>query len=569
MDILTLIKVILRRWFVVVPIILVTFALAFSVGSSIRPEYGMSGTVLLTSASDGTPADTDSVPIVTAPLLAEILRSAATVKRMTDAGAVVPYVVEVDPSTSILRVTAAGRDGPPNIRTVEIVLENLEKELRLLEETAEVPPRNRAAVRFLSRPSGQPGAGLPFASGSAFLVPLGVGRTNQFAANGYTTRILTELMLAAESRRAVFERAGGVVKFSLSAAQRDAAPILTISVRGADPRLTESAYEAVVATAGDILDDQQGKAGIESSDRTRLVPLNQPAGATETPSTAVKSVATVVGLGSIGAATAAIVVESLMAGRARRRSPSSDRKRRRRKGRGEQPIELLGPDAENPMSLVMSTPGDSTSAGAFDESRSSTFMLRQQTRGEPFAIGDHPVEREPAEAAPAHQPPEVGPYLPSGRPTRLNGRVGASSGEVPTEQRGDQQGPKSTTTGQADDTPTRRRSPRRGKKSLRNEPEDPEGDGTRTPEFFSTDSRDIAIVGAGDDPSEGQEQPPARQPTTPRLGPTQGPEAREHEEPAPGVQLGAAGRRLARGTERARKARAARTASEPAAEPES
>lgn len=329
MDILTLLRTILRRWLVVVPIILLTAAAAFSVESGIKPEYRMAGTVLLASETGQAPPGVTSVTVVTAPVLAEILRSAAAVKRMTDAGAVAPYVIEVDPTTSILRVTATGRDGPPNIRTVEVVLDNLNEELRRLEVTAEVPDRNRATVRVLSRPGDQPGAGLPTASGSAFLVPAGVGRPNQYAPSAYTGRVLAELMLAAESRRMVSDRAGGPARFTLAAQQRDAAPILSVTARGLDPRVTEATFEAVVSTTGDLLDRLQVANGIEPRSRTRLVPLNTPAGATQTSGTVVKSVATVVGLGLIAAATAAILVESLVAGRAERRRGKTSRRRRR------------------------------------------------------------------------------------------------------------------------------------------------------------------------------------------------------------------------------------------------
>lgn len=330
MDILTVLRTIVRRWLVVVPIIIITAAMAFSVGSGIKPEYGMSGTVLLASESGLAPATSDSVAVVTGPVLAEVLRSAAVGKRMADAGAAVPYAVEVDPATSILRVTAAGREGPANIRTVEVVLDSLDEELALLEQTAGVPDRNRASVRLLSRPTGQPGAGVPSASGSAFLVSTGIGRPNQYPANDYTARIVTELMLADESRRKVGDRAGGVANFTLTAQQRDAAPILSISVRGLDPRRTEATFEAVVGTAGDLLDSRQAAAGVDEKSRTRLLPLNIPARATRTSGTVVKSVATVVGLGLIAAATAAILTESFVVGRANNRLGQPDRRRRSR-----------------------------------------------------------------------------------------------------------------------------------------------------------------------------------------------------------------------------------------------
>jgi hypothetical protein len=375
LDILTVLRTILRRWLVVVPIVLATAAIASSVGGSIKPEYGMSGTVLL--VGDGTvgPTDAESAPVVTAPVLAELLRSPSATRRMFDAGATVPYTVEVDPVTSIVRVTAAGRDGSANVRTVEIVLERLDDELALVEETAELPEGRRAQVKVLVSPGGQPGGGLPSASGSAFLIPAGARQPNPYPPDSYTTRILTETLLSAESRRRISDRAGGVAEFELTAQPRDTAPILTITARGLDVGVTEATYEAVIATADSVLSERQASAGVEPKSRTRIVPLNSPAGATETSGTVVKSVATVVGLGLIVAATAAILTESFVVGRRKRREERAAARLREsvasngsHVGDGEDAQRvILRPTwhSESPYPLASSTPVDGRGADGY------------------------------------------------------------------------------------------------------------------------------------------------------------------------------------------------------------
>ncbi len=82
----------------------------------------------------------------------------------------------------------------------------------------------------------------------------------------------------------------------------------------------EKVFSATKETIDQLLDERQAEAGIQEENRTRSVLLNNPAGATKTSGTLVKTVVTIVGLGLIAAATAAIVVESLVAsGGARRR----------------------------------------------------------------------------------------------------------------------------------------------------------------------------------------------------------------------------------------------------------
>ncbi len=312
MDILTVLRTILRRWLVVVPIVVITFVAAFVVGTGTEPEYGMEGTAVLVSASGApaAPRDASSFAAVSGPVFAETLRSSEARMRLAEAGATVPYAIEVDPATSILRVRADSPDAGANVQTVEIVLDSLARELELLEETAEIPDSGRATVRKLSEPSVQPG-GAPAAVGSAFLVPKGPEGPNPYPPSGYTARLLTERILGAEAQQRVLQRVGAVATFSVTQNQRDDAPIIYLTSGGTDADEVERVFTAAREVVEELLDEQQAAAGVEVGRRTRLVPLNTPAGAVQTSGSVVKSVVTVVGLGLIAAATAAIVVESL------------------------------------------------------------------------------------------------------------------------------------------------------------------------------------------------------------------------------------------------------------------
>lgn len=321
MDILTLLGTIIRRWAIVVPIVAATFFAAFFVGTGTEPEYSMEGTALLV-AEPGAPSavgDPPSVAAVPTPVFAETLRSTAARERLAAVGAAVPYVVEVDAATSILRVTASSPDPAANVQTVAVVLDNLHAELALLEEAADIPAASRATVKQLSRPGDQLNAGVPSAIGSAFLVAGSPEASNPYPPSAYTTRVIAERMLGAQAQQRVVQQAGAGATFSVTQNQRDEAPLLYLSVLGTDASAVERVYAATKATVDDLLEERQAEVGVEEGSRTRLMLLNTPAGPSRTSGTLVKTVVTVVGLGLIAAAAAAIVAESLAVSRSTRR----------------------------------------------------------------------------------------------------------------------------------------------------------------------------------------------------------------------------------------------------------
>ena len=319
MDILTLLKTIARRWMIVVPIVVVTLLVAFVVGTGTEPEYEADGTVLLVSGVRA-PSSADSGAVVTAPVFAEALSSNEVSDRLRKGGVTVPYKVDVDPATSILRVTATSDDPAANIRTVEVVLDNLDEELRRLEEATGVVGGN---IELLLGPGDQANAGAPSAVGSAFLVPSGAGTPNPYPPSGYTTRILEQIMLGAEARHRVAALAGGEATFEVTQHPRDPAPIMSISVLATDAGLAERTFHAVKTTIDGVLAERQEEAGVAEMSRTRVNVLTAPAGAVESSGTLVKSVAIIIGLGLIAAATAAILVESIAASRTTRRPEMS------------------------------------------------------------------------------------------------------------------------------------------------------------------------------------------------------------------------------------------------------
>lgn len=128
MDFWELLKVMARRWYVVVPIIAVTAALAVSMPSRVDPSYRANGTVIIVEPA-GSAADLNpfaSAGLATnAEALAIVASTPASIAQVTEAGLSTLYTVESE--GSVLQVEAEG-DSPgqaaDTVRFVEQLLSN-------------------------------------------------------------------------------------------------------------------------------------------------------------------------------------------------------------------------------------------------------------------------------------------------------------------------------------------------------------------------------------------------------------------------------------------------------------
>lgn len=159
---MTFLRVLVRRWDVVVPGFLLTVVTVIAAGASVAPEYEAEGSVLLlgpstSASSQGTvpvnpylniPSSLES----TAVIIAESLRSERTIGELADLGATVDYELTPTEKTPILTVAARGLNKDQVLHTAEVVLQRVQEDLATRQQEAGVPSASLIRSQVLSPP---------------------------------------------------------------------------------------------------------------------------------------------------------------------------------------------------------------------------------------------------------------------------------------------------------------------------------------------------------------------------------------------------------------------------------
>lgn len=320
MDFIALLRVIARRWLVVIPILIATIAGAVFVGINIPPEYTASITVLAVD----TPSDrSGAVQNITPPVLAEIMQDGKVRSALTERGATGDYRVSAG-GDSILRVTSTARTEDEAVATTSAALEALEERLESRQSALDIPEERQATIEVLNVPATASRRGDGFeATGSARLVSgEDTGRGAAFPPE--TARILLVRTLQSTAVADQVAAQGGTESYSIGRVSD--APILTISASGNDPQ----AVAATVSGLVDAMDD-----AIELVEELADAPINlrvTPIGTAGTPEvTGRGGIRAMVAIGAAGlmlAIALALLVETVAHHHASRQAPPTPAARR-------------------------------------------------------------------------------------------------------------------------------------------------------------------------------------------------------------------------------------------------
>ena len=228
MDLWDLLKVAVRQWRVLVPLLVLTCGAAVFVSGGIAPEYSAQGSVVLIGPSEtlGEPAQPAPEPggaetpaVVPSPVnpylsfnsslatAAEVLSlrltSAQAVGALADAGMATTYEVSLTPRSPILKLKATGGDATTVVATLDRLIEMAGQELEVMQTNGGAPETQRAALDVLSRST----AAAPDASGAQrvrlLVLALGVAASVAIA---YATEGLLALRRSRSSDRARGDR---------------------------------------------------------------------------------------------------------------------------------------------------------------------------------------------------------------------------------------------------------------------------------------------------------------------------------------------------------------------------
>lgn len=163
MDLWTIIKVVVRRWYAVLPVLVLTAAFALQVQKA-PPTYEANGSALLVApnsatSSTGQPVKQNAFLIfsgslnITASAVSRVMNDTATREAYFEAGLLPDYEIGADPSIPLIGVTATGSDPEVVVATVKQALADVSNELKSLQDQAEAPADLRIGVRELVNPT--------------------------------------------------------------------------------------------------------------------------------------------------------------------------------------------------------------------------------------------------------------------------------------------------------------------------------------------------------------------------------------------------------------------------------
>jgi uncharacterized protein involved in exopolysaccharide biosynthesis len=158
--------VLLRRWYVAVPALVVSAGLAAMAYQSIPPKYEATGSVALLTPTQGAGGSAakngPSNPLLsfdgsletTAQLLTQVLLSPATAEELAGQGATADYEVgDANIGGPFVNVVATGRSAAEAQRTVTLVLNRAREELLERENKLNAPRSSYIVVQDVVRPT--------------------------------------------------------------------------------------------------------------------------------------------------------------------------------------------------------------------------------------------------------------------------------------------------------------------------------------------------------------------------------------------------------------------------------
>lgn len=158
MDLWQVVRLLLRRWYVAVPLLLLTAVAALQAGDRVQPTYSARADILLTTdggtAVEGAPAGSDAINVVTATQAMIVsLNSPESRRRAAEQGRPPDYVLTQVSRTSLVRVTAEDDSAAGSLATVQGVLETIPEELNARPEVYGEAPGSTIAVTVLATPA--------------------------------------------------------------------------------------------------------------------------------------------------------------------------------------------------------------------------------------------------------------------------------------------------------------------------------------------------------------------------------------------------------------------------------
>ena len=328
MDVLTLSRILLRRWYVLLPVLAVTAAGTFLMYQSSSPVYSTTGSLLLadpvlqsTDDREGEPATGSDV--ASPRIIALVMQDADVQQRILDAGGEADYSVNVGEAGTLL-VSARSASQASAVRTVEVLFDEIRREMDQRQDEAEVGDDERLTASILSTPGtataieAETGEEASYEARGTLQVLGNLGQENPYSSTGFTFNVLNEVTMAEQQNRLLMED-GEQGSFAMS---MDRAPIIRLTVSATDPDELMTLYADTSERLATELEARQSSIGVPAGDRIRLRELTAPGPVVQQADGLVRPLVTVAGLGLVIAMGVTLLAENVATALARQRRDS-------------------------------------------------------------------------------------------------------------------------------------------------------------------------------------------------------------------------------------------------------
>jgi capsular polysaccharide biosynthesis protein len=306
-DLLTIFQVVLRRWYVALPVLIVALLAAATAQANVPPRYEARGSVLLTEPE----LDPSGLAAVVVNLndLRSRLGAEALAEELSTGGA--EYVVQIDDVA--MTVTSFATDATSAEATTDAVIERFVAEVESAQVDAEIPETERLRATVLTpliSAIEQPD-GTFEATGRVGLADPTAGVTNPYGADNTTGRVLEVTLMSDVGRERVAARTEPGIEFQVVQNLPDAAPILEITTFGEDQTAVLAAFGEIRDVIAEELERRQERAAVPSTRRVDVEMLAEPRSVTDVSPLISRGVAAIVALGLVLAPLLALLTERL------------------------------------------------------------------------------------------------------------------------------------------------------------------------------------------------------------------------------------------------------------------
>jgi hypothetical protein len=331
MSLTEIAQVLYRRWWVVVSVLVLTLV-AVWLTISTDSEYQATATLLLASPELGGSGQQvpEAEPTFNPSVVVEIVDGDDTRVKLGSEFDISDYSVTAT-GENIIEVEA--RSDTPNavVRTADAVVDEI---LLVVEALNADAPGTEAVAEVLSRPqlarerTVEDPTGAPvveyYATGSVLVNGAGsieAAVPNPYTASEGTLRVLVEVASPGQVRQSILDEVNhGDPGFELVFDSRDIAPVLHVVATASEPAAAMQTLNAVVAFLDGDLAERQVLAGADESTFVWFQRLAYPDRAEPATGGVLRPIATIVVLGVVAAVSLAVLVDTAIAYRTKRRS---------------------------------------------------------------------------------------------------------------------------------------------------------------------------------------------------------------------------------------------------------